>query len=973
MKIRHLLSFLAATALSVTANAADIYDGESGNCNYYFTEEGTVLNIVAKDGTDGTMASYESKPSPFGGNENIKTVNFDGVTSIGAKAFNGCSQIESVTFSEGTQLKSIGSFAFWRCNALKSISIPTSVTAIDNYAFCGCNSLASVNIPDGIETIGEETFMNCAITSITIPASVTSIGERAFSGCNLQSVVFAEGSKLVSIGEQAFIFCYKLSSISLPEGLTTIGSNAFSSTPLSMVILPESVVTVGEGAFYNLANNSAIFVPKTKEELNLDGCAISYLTTVYYSDSEGWGESGNCLWYLSEDGALLNITARPGTDGTMANYETGESPFYGNANISQVKLNGVSAIGSNAFEGCTGITTMLLPQSVANVGNDAFEGCSALTTVIADNTKENLNLVDASIDADASIYYEGEFHKVALRDENYEYTAEPGNIIYTADNMLYVVDGATIRASFPEPEIAVLFTASPADGFTTDNGLSPTVFSNITADITIAPTFGFYPNDETKTAAIGGYYTPEHIVIPSQVTINGEEYQVTSISNYAFQYNYDLKSVVIPEGVTEIGESAFRDCDALQSVVIPKGVTTIGDHAFEYCRSLQSVVIPEGVTTIGNRAFYECEALESVVIPEGVTTISDYAFAYCHSLQSVIIPEGVTTIGNSAFYNCEALESVVIPDGVTYIDRDAFSGCSSLDTIFVESTNTDLFRSDGYGSNYNDYYTTICYKGTDFDYHVVLPEGAEATAEEGVIVGKSGNMVFVKAGAEITLSDMNGYVYVVASGEAELTGKTLSAINSDVEIGTRKLITHAAISIATIAEQTYTGEEITPAVDIADDVTPLAEKTDFTVEYSNNVNAGTATVTITGIGNYTGETEVTFTIGKATPEFEEIESQVIESTQTLADVTLPEGYSFVNAEQTLNLGENTVALNYNPDPVNYETVSGNMLVIVTKATVTGVQDAQNAKSQNVKKYVENGSLIIEVDGVKYDITGKVVK
>ncbi|MBE6341530.1 MAG: hypothetical protein E7069_12505 [Bacteroidales bacterium] len=717
-----------------------------------------------------------------------------------------------------------------------------------------------------------------------------------------------------------------------------------------MVILPESVVTVGEGAFSHLAYNSAIFVPKTKEELNLDGCASSSRTTIYYSDSEGWGESGNCLWWLSEDGALLNITAKPGTDGTMANYETGESPFYGNANISQVKLNGVSAIGSNAFEGCTGITTMLLPQSVANVGNDAFEGCSALTTVIAENAKENLNLADASIDADASIYYEGEFHKVTLRDEDYEYTAEPGNIIYTADKMRYVVDGATIRASFPEPEIAVLFTASPADGCTTDNGISPTVFSNITADITITPTFGFFPDDETKTAAIGAYYTPEHIVIPSQVTINGEEYKVTSICNYGFQDNYDLKSVVIPEGVTSIGKSAFKDCGSLQSVVIPEGVTEIGESAFEDCSSLQSVVIPEGVTTISN-----------------------YAFEYCSSLQSVVIPEGVTKIGEYAFYLCETLKSVVIPDGVTYIDRGAFSSCSSLDTIFVESTSNTLFRPDGYGSNYDDDHTIIYYKGTDFDYHVVLPAGAEATAEEGVIVGKSGNMVFVKAGAEIKLSNLDGYVYVVASGEAELTGKTLSAINSDVEIGTIKLITNPAISIATIAEQTYTGEELKPAVDIADDQTPLTENTDYTVVYSNNVNAGTATITITGIGNYTGETEVTFTIGKATPTFVEIESQTIDNTQTLADVTLPEGYSFVNAEQTLNAGENTVALNYNPDPANYETVSGNMTVIVTGTIVTDVQDVQNVKSQSVKKYLENGTLIIEVDGVKYDVTGRVVK
>ena len=107
--------------------------------------------------------------------------------------------------------------------------------------------------------------------------------------------------------------------------------------------------------------------------------------------------------------------------------------------------------------------------------------------------------------------------------------------------------------------------------------------------------------------------------------------------------------------------------------------------------------------------------------------------------------------------------------------------------------------------------------------------------------------------------------------------------------------------------------------------------------------------------------------------FEELESQEIDGTQTLADVELPEGYSFVDAEQTLNVGENIVALNYNPDPYNYETVSGNIVVIVASETVSGVKDIRNAKSQNVKKYVENGTLIIEVEGVKYDITGKVVR
>ncbi len=153
------------------------------------------------------------------------------------------------------------------------------------------------------------------------------------------------------------------------------------------------------------------------------------------------------------------------------------------------------------------------------------------------------------------------------------------------------------------------------------------------------------------------------------------------------------------------------------------------------------------------------------------------------------------------------------------------------------------------------------------------------------------------------------------------------------------------------------------------------------VNYSADIptatDAGTYTVYYkvenSGNWNEVDAKNITVSITKATPTFVEIESQVIDNTQTLADVTLPEGYSFANAEQTLEVGENTVALNYNPDPDNYETVSGNMTVIVTKAIVTDVQDLQNAKSKNVKKYLENGMLIIEVNGVKYDVTGRVVK
>lgn len=237
-------------------------------------------------------------------------------------------------------------------------------------------------------------------------------------------------------------------------------------------------------------------------------------------------------------------------------------------------------------------------------------------------------------------------------------------------------------------------------------------------------------------------------------------------------------------------------------------------------------------------------------------------------------------------------------------------------------------------------------------------------------------------------------------------------LNLTVEV--IKSLSHTDISIADIAAQTYTGSALTPAVAVTDGETTLAEGTDYKVEYADNTNVGTATATITGIGSYCGSVEKTFAIGKATPLFVEIEDQAISCVQTLANITLPDGYTFADESQELTIGENIVALNYNPDADNYETVSGDMTVTVehsftnyvynkdatTEAdgtetaicdhgcgatdthtaegtmlpsVVTSLDDHQVTDKQHAKKYIEHGKLIIEVNGVKYDVAGRAIK
>ena len=156
-----------------------------------------------------------------------------------------------------------------------------------------------------------------------------------------------------------------------------------------------------------------------------------------------------------------------------------------------------------------------------------------------------------------------------------------------------------------------------------------------------------------------------------------------SFDNRAPWGRYDIKQIIIADGITTIGGGAFRVCSTLTSVNIPNSVTAIGEYAFASCSSLTSVTIPNSVTTIREEAFAGCSALTSVTIPNSVTKIGWYTFSGCSALTSVTIPNSVTEIGGSAFENCSALTSVTLPNSVTTIAYHTFSECTNLQKVNI--------------------------------------------------------------------------------------------------------------------------------------------------------------------------------------------------------------------------------------------------------------------------------------------------
>ena len=198
------------------------------------------------------------------------------------------------------------------------------------------------------------------------------------------------------------------------------------------------------------------------------------------------------------------------------------------------------------------------------------------------------------------------------------------------------------------------------------------------------------------------------LTIPYSVEYNGTTYNVTSIANGAFQSQWFLTSVSIPNCVTYIGNGAFTDCRGLTSITIPENVTYIGDGAFSWCLNLTTVNFnATNCTTMGrgygNQVFQDSPKITtlnignnvtnipayafsnlrvtSVSLPDSIVSIGDYAFSCCGSLKTINIPDAVTTIGQFAFQNCERLISIVIPNNVTFIDANAFEYCVNLTSI----------------------------------------------------------------------------------------------------------------------------------------------------------------------------------------------------------------------------------------------------------------------------------------------------
>ena len=709
--------------------------------------------------------------------------------------------INKVVVQKG--ITSIASCAFAYCSSLSSIEIPEGVTSIGNSAFSGCSSLSSIKIPEGVTSIGSHAFEGCSsLSSIKIPKGVTSIEGNAFEGCSsLSSIEIPKG--VTSIGSGAFAYCSSLSSIKIPEGVTSIESRVFENcSSLSSIEIPKGVTSIEPRVFEKCSSLSSIKIPEgvTSIEGNaFEGCS-----------------------------SLSSIKIPKGVTSIEPRV------FEKCSSLSSIKMpEGVTSIEVYAFAYCSSLSSIKIPEGVTSIEGNAFEGCSSLSSI---EMPEGVTSIESG----------------AFR-------------------------GCSSLSSIKMPEGV---TSIGSGAFEDCSSLSS-------------------------------------IKIPEGVT---------SIGNSAFSGCSSLSSIKIPEGVTSIGNSAFSGCSSLSSIKIPEGVTSIEGNAFGACSSLNSIKIPKNVSEIGILVFDECYELVSIYFKGNKPKIiyedyNDYDLFSGLYDTTVYYPKNNKTwegIESESFGGTnikwvaydpaslkaaatgEEVQSSESPDeGVEFTDNPEEN--LSLET---DNANEDLspetddpeedpsIEPEEDAEEVPEPSSSPEQEKADTNEKIEDDFGADDVEITELDPTISNEQEETKAGDSVTFSRLiphSRYLFVMVRDEDAddlLEASNLLYIGQKTadESGTvsfrymlkesfdspvskifgkqLKDIKNMTITLAK-TKYVYDGTSKKPSVTVKDGTKLLRNGQDYTVTYSKNVDVGTATVTVTGKGDYTGTSAVKFVIVKA--------------------------------------------------------------------------------------------------------------
>lgn len=476
-----------------------------------------IPDTVTKDNIDYTVtaigdSAFESFPTPI----NVSSVFIPAtVRSIGDSAFSYCNALTTVTFAEGSQLKSIGLAAFYGTEQLypkfKEIKIPDSVDTIGSGAFFYCQNLERITLPSALQTLSSVTFYGCAaLSEVTFPASLKTIESSVFDGCR------------------------NLSEVKLPASLTAIQSSVF-----------------------HRCSAKTVFYDGSLEQWNhitADNDVLGYSCPSLVMDDY------TAQFIPVEDDPDHPFPGPPPKTVTITKYTGTESTVILPSTISSWP---VTKVGEDALKDNTTITSVTIPDSVTEIGANAFADCTNLTSVNYAGDWSNLTIQSgnpAVQDAANEQLFDFEFtpDNTAVIVIRYKGTAADvtipsryqGKPVTMIDHAAFHNNSAVTSVTIPDS-----VTAIPDDAFG---------FCSQLTNISI-------PNSVTFIgfSAFNSCTSLKSITLPSSLS---------TIQSYAFYNCGNLKTIRIPVSVTSIGNCAFDVCPSLMTVTYPGSKTQWDDN-----------------------------------------------------------------------------------------------------------------------------------------------------------------------------------------------------------------------------------------------------------------------------------------------------------------------------------------------------------------------------------------------------------
>ncbi len=800
----------AAKTVTIATDPASVGGGTSGDITWNLDEEGT-LTISG----EGAMSNYSSNNMPW---------------------YDYRSAIYKVVVESG--VTSIGTYAFYGCSNVASVSLPEGITSIGNYAFDGCTALTTLTLPESVTSLGCYMIRGTKITSITIPKNVTSCSASYSSGYNgplagatlLTEVIFEEGITAIPAYVCAsYSYSSYIDTVTIPDGVTSIGSYAFyDCDSLTKVNIPKEVSSVSSYAF----------------------ASCDSLKTVTFNYNDEYVSSSSSGTYLYK----LTI---------------GDYVFQGCTSLTSVSLTeNLTSIGAYAFDGCTALTTLTLPERVTSLGCYMIRGTKITSITIPKNvtscgsTSNNGPLSGAT-----------ELTEVIFEDG---ITTIPAYVC-AANSYTGYITSVTIPDSVTTVGTGAFYSSNSLSEIYF-KGSAPTINSNAFYNVTA--TAYYNGSDSSWTSDVMTDYGGTITWVDSSADDTSEDVTAATPEPEITQEDNSEAIESTESEATEPAESEISE--TVESFVEVESETETADSA-------------NAETTMGS----EMPTATAVEATAGVTVTATAMVAYSEQGSAV---------------------STAADDGGTMDLQAAFSGSTSDDDGEKTSTFSGLISGE--------------------EYVLLVVKDKEA---ENLLAAD--NLLYIAQGTASSSGTLS-FTYILREEVTTYVAEVYGAEETTTDISTCTI----TLSYSSI---TYSGSAKKPTVKVVDGSTTLTSGSDYTVAYSNNTNAGTATVTITGIGNYSGTVTKTFTIKKASQtisasisaaELASGETAQISATATAGELSYSSsdtGVATVTADGVVTgvaAGTATITVTA-AETTNYKSATTTIEVTVTGGTAVEKPDA----------------------------------